>query len=384
MEKNLFTISYPKDSGFDRTDIYFYQGKPSPEEVYLKDTCDGRQRLFVTDASIFSLESMKEFSKSFTQVECTTLCDGARLFSSGNDLLVVLGSGERFKTLQNVTNIIQAALEHDYNRNCLFIAIGGGVICDMTAFAASIYKRGVEVEFVPTTLLSMVDAAIGGKSGCDYSSYKNMIGSFWPAKKLHVWSDFVLSLPDKEYLSGLGEALKTALLFSEKLCRIFTQEKDKVMARDRDTLKTIIDECACAKAAIVEEDLREHGRRAFLNLGHTFGHALESCAGLGTISHGEAVVWGIGRALDLSANLGLCSEEYAATNKSMLSSYGYDMNPIPSALKGFDGDYTQELIRAMHKDKKNNSNEIRLILQRNYSDTVIQTVSDGEIEKVLK
>ena len=384
MEKKLFSISYPKDSGFDRTDIFFYQGKPSPEEIYLNDAGDGRQRLFVTDASIFSLESMKEFSKSFTQIECTSLCDGAKLFSSGKDLLVVLGSGEKFKTLQNVTNIIQAALDHDYNRNCLFIAIGGGVICDMTAFAASIYKRGVDVEFVPTTLLSMVDAAIGGKSGCDYSSYKNMIGSFWPAKKLHVWSDFVLSLPDSEYLSGLGEALKTALLFSEKLCHIFTQEKDKVLARDRDTLKTIIDECACAKAAIVEEDLRERGRRAFLNLGHTFGHALESCAGLGTISHGEAVVWGIGRALDLSANLGLCPQEYADTNKSMLSSYGYDMNPIPSALKGFNRNCTQELIKAMHKDKKNNSNEIRLILQRNYSDTVIQTVSDEEIEKVLK
>lgn len=382
MEKS-FTISYPKDSGFDRTDIFFYQGKPSPEDVYLKGNADGRQRLFVTDSSIFSLESMKGFSSGFTQIECTELSDGARLFESGRDLLVVLGSGEKFKTLQNVTNIIQAALEHDYNRNCLFIAIGGGVICDMTAFAASIYKRGVEVEFVPTTLLAMVDAAIGGKSGCDYSSYKNMIGSFWPAKKLHVWSDFVLSLPDKEYLSGLGEALKTALLFSEKLCRIFTREKDKVMARDRDTLKTIIDECACAKAKIVEEDLREHGRRAFLNLGHTFGHALESCAGLGTISHGEAVVWGMGRALDLSANLGLCSEEYAATNKSMLSSYGYDMNPIPKALENTDG-VTEKLLKAMHKDKKNNSDEIRLILQRNYSDTVIQTVRDADIEKVLK
>lgn len=382
MEKS-FTISYPKDSGFDRTDIFFYQGNPSPEDVFLKGNADGRQRLFVTDSSIFSLESMKGFSSGFTQIECHSLCDGARLFESGRDLLVVLGSGERFKTLQNVTNIIQVALDRDYNRNCLFIAIGGGVICDMTAFAASIYKRGVDVEFVPTTLLAMVDAAIGGKSGCDYSSYKNMIGSFWPAKRLHVWSDFVLSLPENEYLSGLGEALKTALLFSERLCRIFTRKKDKVMARDRDTLKTIIDECACAKAKIVEEDLREHGRRAFLNLGHTFGHALESCAGLGTISHGEAVVWGMGRALDLSARLGLCSAEYASENKALLSAYGYDMNPIPKALENTDG-VTEKLLKAMHKDKKNNSDEIRLILQRNYSDTVIQTVRDADIEKVLK
>ena len=259
------------------------------------------QRLFVTDTSIASLPSMKPFISRFTD-------DGSRPSKTrvGNDILLTVGAGESFKTLETVIEMVEAALEGNFNRNCTFMAIGGGVICDMTAFAASMFKRGVSVRFVPTTLLAMVDAAIGGKSGCDFKGYKNMIGSFWPASTLDVWPEFILSLPEKEFVSGLGEAIKTALLFSPEMWKMFTENADRILRRDMNVLHRIIIECVKAKAAIVEEDFREHGRRAFLNLGHTFGHALESVAGLGTITHGEAVVWGIGRALDLSVRLGLC------------------------------------------------------------------------------
>lgn len=376
MSVETFTFSYPKNSGFESTSINFHSGSPDLEGLFCHGT-EG-QRLFVTDTSIASLPSMKPFISRFTD-------DGSRPSKTrvGNDILLTVGAGESFKTLETVIEMVEAALEGNFNRNCTFIAIGGGVICDMTAFAASMFKRGVSVRFVPTTLLAMVDAAIGGKSGCDFKGYKNMIGSFWPASTLDVWPEFILSLPEKEFVSGLGEAIKTALLFSPEMWKMFTENADRILRRDMNVLHRIIIECVKAKAAIVEEDFREHGRRAFLNLGHTFGHALESVAGLGTITHGEAVVWGIGRALDLSVRLGLCGEGYAEKTKEVLSSYGYDMKVRPSVLEGSADGTKERLIGAMKKDKKNISSEIRVTIQKGLCDTLVTGVSDGDIEAVL-
>ncbi|HAK68695.1 MAG TPA: 3-dehydroquinate synthase [Treponema sp.] len=383
-----FTFHYPKDSGFDKTDIFFYKGEPKPESLFFSAegsalvSTSKSPRLFVTDTIIINLPSMQEFKSLFKKE--LELEDSAYTATFGSDVLLVLGPGEPYKTLGSVTEILNAALSHNFNRNAAFVAIGGGVICDMTAFAASMFKRGVEVKFVPTTLLAMVDAAIGGKSGCDYRGFKNMIGAFWPATELHVWSQFVQTLSDEEYLSGLGEAVKTALLFSPELTKIFTEKKDLVLARDEETLSVIISECVQAKARIVEEDFREHGVRSFLNLGHTFGHALETVAGLGKISHGSAIMWGTGRALDLSVRLGLCTKDYAESSKKMMASYGYDMNPVPKVLSVQKKQYTQALLDAMRKDKKNESSEIRVILQRGNCDTLIQAVNDKEIEAVLQ
>lgn len=385
MSENIFTFSYPKDSGFGTSSIHFHAGSPDLEGLFCE--ASDHPRLFVTDSTIAALDSTKDFTNLFTFEP-----DGGKEFprtgGHGKDLLLILGPGEKYKTLESVTLILETALNHNLNRNCEFVAIGGGVICDMTAFAASMFKRGVDVSFVPTTLLSMVDASIGGKSGCDFKGFKNMIGAFWPAKVLHVWPQFVKSLPEHEYMSGLGEALKTALLFNPQMWDTFATNRDGVLAQDPAILQTVIEECVKAKAKIVEEDFREHGRRSFLNLGHTFGHALESVAGLGDITHGAAVVWGIGRALDLSSRLGLCGKDYAEKAKKVLSDYGYDMSPIPSVISAKvdqnNDDSAQRLIFAMKKDKKNQSSDIRVILQKNLCDTIVQTVSDSDIEAVLQ
>ncbi|MBQ2552068.1 MAG: 3-dehydroquinate synthase [Treponema sp.] len=379
MSGMTFKFSYPKDSGFDCSEINFHSG--SPDLVSLFAGKNGFRRLFVSDRTIASLPSTKDFVNLFTPEKNDGT--GLDIRTHGDDILLILGAGEKFKTLESVTSIVEAALTRNFNRNCEFIGIGGGVICDMTAFAASIFKRGVNVSFVPTTLLAMVDASVGGKSGCDFKGFKNMIGSFWPARTLHMWTDFVLSLPENEYVSGLGEALKTALLFSPGMWKVFAENKDKVTARDPSLLQETISECVKAKAKIVEEDFREHGKRAFLNLGHTFGHALESVAGLGTVTHGEAVIWGIGRALDLSRRLSLCTGEYAEETKKTLASYGYDMKPLPSAIEGKGKEIIKDIVSAMKKDKKNTGSEIRVILQRGLCDTLIQTVSDSDIEAVL-
>ena len=259
-----------------------------------------------------------------------------------------------------------------------------------------LFRSGVSVEFVPTTLLSMVDASVGGKTGCDFEGYKNMVGSFYPARNIYIFPSFVKSLPENEYRSGLAEAIKTALLFSKEMCSIFANEKEKVASRDDETLFKIIDGCVRAKSSVVHKDFREKSKRALLNYGHTFGHALESVAGLGKVTHGEAVAWGIGRALDLGVALGLTNKSYAENAKQMLSSYGYDMESLQKAVAPADEkdgesltdarlNKANEILSSMHKDKKNSGSKmIRVIMQKSICRNIIQEVSENDILSVLK
>ncbi|MCH5290330.1 MAG: 3-dehydroquinate synthase [Treponema sp.] len=383
MTERAFTLNYPSSSGFNKTDIFFYEGEPDPAALLLLPARE--RRLFVTDSNVASLPAMHRFLEAFMQKK-SFLPQNATLLAQHNaDVLLVLKAGEAFKTVESVLSIVQTALEENMGRQDVFVAIGGGVVTDMTGFAASIFKRGVKSDFVPTTLLAMVDAAVGGKTGCDFCGYKNMVGSFSPARTLHVWPRFVQSLPESEYSSGLAEALKTALLFSPELWQVFSEQKDSVSARNSAVLEQTISGCVSAKAAIVQEDLLEHGRRAFLNFGHTFGHALEAVAGMGTISHGAAVAWGMGRALDLSVQKSFCTESYATETKAVLERYGYDMAPIPSVLSGIKKtEAAQRLLEAMRKDKKNKSGDaFRVVVQGGLCKTFITEVDDSAILKVL-
>lgn len=374
-----FELLFPDNSGFDKTDILFYSGKNDLCSLYLSAE-NKRNRLFVTDTNIAPL--CTDFVSHFTDKNADNI-KAPSIFKKGNDTLCILGAGEKYKTIENVLEIVRAALNSNFNRNCLFVAIGGGVLSDMTGFAASMFKRGVDVEFVPTTLLSDVDASIGGKTGCDFDSYKNMIGAFYPAKKIHIWSSFIQSLPQNEFISGLGEVVKTAFLFSPELTEILKTQKEKVMSRNEEVLQKIITICAKAKAKTVHEDFKEKGIRAYLNYGHTFGHALETVAGLGKISHGEAVAWGIGRALELSLDKNLCSAEFANECKSILFDYGFCTDPLPQIIKDIPN-ATLALVSAMHKDKKNSGSCVKVILQKTGQSTFITEVQDNEIIEVLK
>ncbi len=364
MEANLtYTLNFPENSGFEKTDIFFYSGQPQLPSVFF----DGNEqqapmRLFVTDSTIAKLPAFDSFTQNFRQ---------------GKDFLTVLPAGEAYKDIEHVLEIVRTALEHNFDRGCLFVAIGGGVICDMTGFAASLFKRGVAVAFVPTTLLAMVDASVGGKTGCDFDGYKNMIGAFYPAKTLYIWPSFVQSLPAKEYKSGLAEAIKTALLFLPETTELLLQNEALINSRDSKSIEQLIVACVKAKASVVHRDLREKGERAFLNLGHTFGHALESVMGLGKITHGEAVAWGIARAADLSLSLALCSETFCQKTKDLLQRYQYDTEA--KAL------LAQDLLTAMKKDKKNKaSGQLRVIIQTDIAQNKIIDVTDEQVMQVLK
>lgn len=382
-------IAYPPvHPGTDRTFIRFYGGEPDLNSIfYSSEEENSPQRIFVTDTNVASLKQMQPFvnffrGENYSQPKIENGFIGTR----GKDVLLILGSGEPFKTIESVLAICKAAIDSNAKRSAVFTGIGGGVITDMTAFAASIFKRGATCELVPTTLLSMVDAAIGGKTGCDFDSYKNMIGSFFPAQKIHIIPSFIQSLPENEYRSGMAEVVKTALLYSKELFEKLASKPEILQNRKDPLVEEMIKICVNAKATVVEQDLTEKNIRMQLNLGHTFGHALETRAGLGKVSHGDAVAWGMARAAELSKKIGLCTENYVQTVKSALSSFGWETQPLHSAL---DGKFASEkeaalsLFEAMKKDKKNASNKVRFVLQEDVGETVITEVDEKDVLSVL-
>ena len=288
---------------------------------------------------------------------------------------VILPPGETAKTFASVEKILSRAVDLRLDRSSVLIGVGGGVICDMTAFAASLYMRGCQVELVPTTLLAMVDAAVGGKTGVDFGHYKNMIGTFNPARKVHFPLFTLKSLPQKEYLCGLAEVLKTALLGDEKLWGILEDKREDILNRDPLLIKDMIYRCAQVKGRIVQEDLKEKGLRASLNLGHTFGHALEAVTGFSLLSHGEAVAWGLGKAALASLRLNLINQSFYERITSLLAAYGYKK----------DYDFPLErLIDAMGHDKKISEGKIRFILPVGMEKIQIRELEDTLLREVLK
>lgn len=304
--------------------------------------------------------------------------------------IVVIEAGEEHKTLANVERILHTALSLNLARDSLFVGFGGGVITDMTAFASSLYMRGAQLELVPTTLLAMADAAIGGKTGVDFDNFKNCVGTFYPASTVHIAVPVLMSLSESEYRSGLAEVFKTALLYAPKLYQILADRREDILSRNEELLLEVVKRCVQAKAHVVERDLKETGERMYLNLGHTFGHALESVAGFGTITHGEAIAWGISRALELGKMLGITDSEYVRDVLFLLEAYGWSSEPIHPVIASRveKGNMSREeaastILAAMKNDKKKKSGNIRFVLQREINSTLVTEVSDKDVLAVL-
>jgi len=248
-----------------------------------------------------------------------------------------------------------------------------------------------------SALQGVVDSFAANQAGLaidaqfiDFGNYKNCVGTFHPAQKIHVSVPVLASLSEAEYRSGLAEVFKTALLYAPKLFQILAERKDEVMARDQVLLAEIVKRCVQAKARVVERDLRETGERMFLNLGHTFGHALESVAGFGNITHGEAVAWGIARALELGRRLGITDTEYIADVIPVLESYGWSSSPVHPVIaariaegKTTAADNANAIFMAMKNDKKKKAGNIRFILQREINSTLVSEVDDADVLAVL-
>ena len=262
------------------------------------------------------------------------------------------------------------------------------MVCDLAAFSASVYMRGCRSILVPTSLLAMVDASIGGKTGFNFLGYKNMIGTFYPAELVVMSLEALKTLPEREYKAGLAEVIKTAMLGDAGLFKLLAVNRKEVLARDPDLLEEIIHRSISVKAGIVEEDFRERGKRAILNLGHTFAHALEAVTGLEVWNHGEAVAWGLARALELGVRIGVTGKDYADSVIKLLADYEFRLE-AGSVIGGNRRNNlmplkTSAIIRAMYADKKKREGKLRLVLQRGICETCIEFVGDKLVAEVLR
>ena len=207
--------------------------------------------------------------------------------------LLEMPNGERAKRLATLEKLAEQLVQHGADRGATLIALGGGVVGDVTGFLASIYMRGVDVIQIPTTVLAQVDAAIGGKTGVNLVSGKNLLGTFHQPRAVLVDPSVLKTLPAREYVAGLYEALKCGIIGDPGLFRLFEDRRKEILARDPDVVEKVIGDSVRLKASIVSADEREGGLRQVLNLGHTIGHALEAETEYKTLLHGEAVAWGM-------------------------------------------------------------------------------------------
>ncbi len=269
--------------------------------------------------------------------------------------VVILPDGEEFKTLDEFAKILDALVEARFARDCTVVALGGGVVGDMAGFAAACYQRGVAHVQVPTTLLAQVDSSVGGKTGVNHPRGKNMIGAFHQPTCVIADTETLSTLPDREFRAGLGEIIKYGLLWDAKFFAWQEEHMPELLARDRDCLATVIHRSCQIKAEMVSADETESGVRALLNLGHTFGHAIEAGLGFGTWLHGEAVAAGLCLAADLSARLGRIDADDVRRVERLVESASLPIR-APAELS------TERMVESMAVDKKIKGGRLRLVL----------------------
>lgn len=297
--------------------------------------------------------------------------------------LVIIPAGDNHKTFDSLTRIISAALHAGLDRSSVFLAVGGGMVCDIAACAASLYMRGVDCVLVPTSLLAMVDAAIGGKTAVNVCGVKNAAGTFYHARSVHIFTDALNSLPEQEYRSGLAEVLKTALLYDNGLRLLLEKNHAAIDRRDARILLQIIRMSVQTKAGVVSRDVTDKGERRCLNFGHTFAHALESLCDF-SILHGDAVGWGMVRALRLGVTLGITDTAYAEYAVNLIGSYGFCTQSVyPAAAALNHRTIKHRLVEYMRNDKKNSNSAITVILQRHDYTTEVHHAACEAIMRVL-
>jgi 3-dehydroquinate synthase len=276
---------------------------------------------------------------------------------------IILPDGEAYKNSDTLNLVYDALLRNHCERSTPLIALGGGVIGDMTGYAAATYLRGVPFIQIPTTLLAQVDSSVGGKTGINHPLGKNMIGAFYQPKLVLADTDTLNTLPDNELSAGLAEVIKYGLIRDLPFLGWLEQNIDKLMARDTDALQYAIARSCENKAEVVAADERESGERALLNLGHTFGHAIESGMGYGNWLHGEGVSAGTVMAADLSRRLGWISEQDVQRVRSL-----FEQARLPVVAPDLGADRYLEL---MGLDKKVEGGKMRFVLLRQVGQAVV-------------
>ncbi|MBI5101018.1 MAG: 3-dehydroquinate synthase [Nitrospirae bacterium] len=290
---------------------------------------------------------------------------------------IIIPDGEEYKSLASMEKIYEAMLRAKLDRRSALVALGGGVIGDITGFAASTYMRGIDFIQVPTTLLGQVDSSVGGKTGVNHPLGKNMIGAFWQPRLVLIDIDTLATLPKREFLSGLAEVIKYGVIWDEGFFEFLEDGKDAVLGLDGEALTEVIRRSCEIKAEVVSRDEREAGLRAILNFGHTIGHAIETVTGYKKYLHGEAVAIGMYYAARLANVLGLLQEREVSRIRALIMAYG-----LPSELP--PGIEATDLIPAMELDKKTVSGTLKFILPEKIGAVRIEKgIKPEDIRKAL-
>lgn len=290
----------------------------------------------------------------------------------------IIPAGEENKKLEIIMQLYQQLIEEHFERKDMLIALGGGVVGDMTGFAAATYLRGIPFVQVPTTLLSQVDSSVGGKTGVDFQQFKNMIGAFYQPRLVYMNVSVLKTLPQEQFVSGMGEVLKTGLIRDAGFYRWLLEKRDSVKAMDKAALTHMIRRCCEIKAAVVEEDPTEKGVRAILNFGHTLGHAVEKSLDFRML-HGQCVGAGMIAAARLSFQKGYLSEQDLEEIRSGNLCYG-----LPVTVKGY-GLTADTVLKASKSDKKMEAGHVKFVLLRQIGEAVIDhSITDEELTQAAE
>jgi len=277
---------------------------------------------------------------------------------------IILPDGESYKNWETLQLIFDALLRDKHDRKTTLIALGGGVVGDMTGFAAACYQRGVNFIQVPTTLLSQVDSSVGGKTGINHPLGKNMVGAFYQPQAVLIDTATLHTLPSRELSAGLAEVIKYGFICDEPFLIWLEENIEKICQLDHQALMETIERSCAAKAKVVSADERESGIRATLNLGHTFGHAIETEQGYGVWLHGEAVAAGTVMALEMSKTLGWLTQQQRDRGIQLLLRAGLPVIP-PATMTA------ETFLAHMAVDKKNIDGQIRLVLLQRLGEAVV-------------
>lgn len=296
--------------------------------------------------------------------------------------IFVLKDGEKEKNYKNYIKILNFALSQKLKREDSIIAIGGGVVGDITGFVASTYMRGINFIQVPTTLLAMTDSSVGGKVAINSNFGKNLIGAFYQPKAVFINTNFLKTLDSKQYKSGLGEILKYG--FIEKSCNSDSEENllnflyenhEKILKKEDYIMQNLISSCVKLKIAVVQQDEKESGLRKILNYGHTYGHTVEKLTKFNKYTHGECVVEGIKFAVKLATNLNLIAKDYQFLCNDLIEKYDYkDLKKFPP----------EKYIPVMTTDKKATNNFIKFILPTKYGTVEEYDFTTEELSEIVK
>ena len=285
---------------------------------------------------------------------------------------VILPDGEQYKTLDTANTIYDALLQNRFDRHCTLVALGGGVVGDITGFAAATYQRGVHFIQIPTTLLAQVDSSVGGKTGVNHPLGKNMIGAFHQPRCVIADTDTLNTLDDRQLSAGLAEVIKYGLIRDADFFQWLEHHLPALMARDADRLIKAIERSCQNKAEVVAADEKEAGQRALLNLGHTFGHAIEAGMGYGAWLHGEAVGTGMLMAADLSQRLGWLSGEQLTRVRDIIAAARLPVRTPPEL-------DAERFLALMAVDKKVQAGKIRLVLLKGIGTSLVSDDYEPEL-----